>query len=199
MVAQQAIHDIMLRSEANIQSDQDFVVAVIGDLLKGFEKVDHLKLIVQAKKYRFPLYILRLALSMYSGMRRIMSGALASRAVVAMLGVTAGCTMAMFLLGLMLLEPFDDFTVDMKEWPVELSSYVDDFVVEVDFTKDHWKFMTLRDTANLAATAYVNLKGKLRKAGLIVAQEKQHAVATTNELAQEVASLIGDGCVTAMP
>ena len=71
MAAQRAIYDIMLGSEAMDAGKLGLAIAVIGDLLKGFEKVRHTELVRVAFKYRYPIHILRLALSMYRGNRRI--------------------------------------------------------------------------------------------------------------------------------
>ena len=82
-----------------------------------------------------------------------MHGQLASRAVYSALGVTAGCGTAMFLLGCMILEPIDEFLNEMQSYPIVLTAYVDDFIIELDFTKGEWPHAIVKAKTAAAALA----------------------------------------------
>ena len=47
-----AMYDVMLSAEASLEDATDLLIATVGDLLKGFDKVGHWKLIAAAKKYK---------------------------------------------------------------------------------------------------------------------------------------------------
>ena len=101
----------------------------MSDLYKGFEKVVHSHLIAAAYVYNFPLYILRLALDMYTSPRRIRCGAAMCKPVWTSMGVLAGCPIAMGALCLAVLKPMDDLTREVPRSIASIKVYVDDFTV----------------------------------------------------------------------
>ena len=101
----------------------------IGDLQKGFEMIRYHRLYRAAIKYRYPMDILVIALSMYTAERRVKCGDAVSRQVWASYCVAAGCPIAMSLMCLNLLEPFDEFITQMPIQINELAFYVDDFIM----------------------------------------------------------------------
>ena len=69
-----AAYDIALDAESVSNKPNNVDITVIDDLEKGFEKVVHQRLRDRADAYRFLVEKLNLALSMYTGERRVRCG-----------------------------------------------------------------------------------------------------------------------------
>ena len=95
--------------------------------------MEHSTLREKAEIYKFSPTILRMALSMYNGARRIRCGKAFSKAVYTKVGVLAGCPIAMGLLLLANLDPVEKFWSDLPQHIissiVNCKVYVDDFIV----------------------------------------------------------------------
>ena len=89
--------------------EEYYTVTMISDLEKGFEKVVHSKIAEAAGRYRVPARILRLALDMYRGARRIKCGDALCQAAFTEQGVLAGCPIAMGARCLAILDPMVKF------------------------------------------------------------------------------------------
>ena len=64
--SEHAAYDMALETEGATGPLEDWPATTMSDLHKGFEKVIHRHLITAAYVYNFPMYILRLALDMYT-------------------------------------------------------------------------------------------------------------------------------------
>ena len=109
MSSEKAIYDIALDAEAHNNNPDDIEITMMDDLGKGFEKVVHQNLRDKADVYNFPTGSLQLALSMYTGRRRIKCGKAYSGSVSTKVGVLAGCPIAMGLLLLPIIDPVETF------------------------------------------------------------------------------------------
>ena len=123
-----AAYIMALHGEASDSDQGGLIAAPIGDLLKGFEKVGHIKLVEAAAKHKYPMLLLRLALDMYRGARHIQWNQTASNKAYTGVGVVAGCGLAMHLLGLLLLDPIDKYLATKPKHLVLFQMYVDDFM-----------------------------------------------------------------------
>eukprot|EP00973_Karenia_brevis_P091147 12406120-Karenia_brevis.AAC.1 len=81
-----------------------------------------------AARHAYPMAVIRLALNMYRGQRRIAWHSTVSREMFSEAAVVAGCALAMHLLALIAIDPIDEF---LKVAPRSLRLfrlYVDDFM-----------------------------------------------------------------------
>eukprot|EP00959_Pyramimonas_sp_CCMP1952_P254812 5322218-Pyramimonas_sp.AAC.1 len=88
-------------------TDGDAVITTQADISKCFDNVMWIKIIRAAQHYCFPTDILTAVLSKYMAPKRIRWGTTYSYAVWAMAGALPGCTIAMYLLQLTMMMPFD--------------------------------------------------------------------------------------------
>ena len=164
--AEDAMYDISLATEAHVGEYKKVDVAIIDDLEKGSEKVTHDTLVTHAKIYGFPPIELKMALSMYTGARRIRCGKALSRAAYTKKGVLAGCPIAMGLLLLANLKPVDDFWASLppriRDNIVVFRVYVDDFIVA--FKLDSNK-LSVDEMQTIVAGAYIRLSSAITKTG----------------------------------
>ena len=185
--AEDAVHDIAISTEANVGEYNRIDVAMIDDLEKGFEKVEHDTIRLKSEVYHFPPVVLKMALSMYTGARRIRCGKAFSKAAYTKVGVLAGCSIAMGLFLLANLDPVDRF---WKELPKQILSSIVDFKVYVDdfmiiFSFDRNKVIDGQINMRIRG-AYTRLATKIKEAGgnFVVGKGKvaatDHAVATSN-------------------
>lgn len=86
------------------------VGSTLLDLVKCYEKIRHKLLVDHARRYGYPLALLRLNLAVYSGPRVISYGGCVSRAVQLGASIAAGCSAATALLKLVLIPCFDEAT-----------------------------------------------------------------------------------------
>ena len=130
--AEDAAYDVCLRTEA-AEGQGMYTITMISDLEKGFEKVRHDRIEAAAEKHGFPKRVLRLALDMYKGARRIKCGDALSRPIYTAQGVLAGCPIAMGALCLAVMDPVDKFLAKQPEGCKVVKVYVDDFTVVYEF------------------------------------------------------------------
>ena len=119
--AEDAVYQFSIKTEGDASEYRNLNVDIIDDLEKGFEKVLHIEIRNKASVYRFPEAIMNIALSMYTGARRIRCGKAYSRAAHTKMGVLAGCPIAMGLLLLANLDPVDCF---WKQLPRYIKSFI---------------------------------------------------------------------------
>ena len=120
----QAVHLQGVRLEA-ARADGQTAAALLTDLAKAYEYVNHSKLVQFAKAKKFPTRLLRLCIATYGGMRRVVShGQCSTWFEVPGQTIVAGCGMATTLLKVYTIELFDA----LRKWHprVELHVYVDD-------------------------------------------------------------------------
>ena len=126
-------------SEGHVGEYKRVDVAIIDDLEKGFEKVEHNELRNRADVDDFPKVIMEVALSMYIGARRIRCGQAYSKPVHTKIGVLSGRPIAMGLLLLANLDPVDRFWKEILSHIrfsiVGLKVYVDDFMLIFSFDR----------------------------------------------------------------
>ena len=125
--AEAAAYDVALEAECTTGPLEDWAATTMSDLHKGFEKVVHSHLITAAYVYNLPMYILRMALDMYTSPRRIRCGAAVCKPVWTSMGLLAGCPIAMGALCLAVLKPIDDLTREIPRSIATIKVYVDDF------------------------------------------------------------------------
>ena len=107
-------------------ADNHAYSAVLLDLVKAFEMVDHRELAQAAKKHGFSLKVLRLSLAVYRIARSIGIEEVYSTTVTANRGITAGSGFATTELRVLL----TDLLFDLRKlWPTSLKLYVDDLTI----------------------------------------------------------------------
>ena len=105
---EQAVGKMLLTTEGMEAREQE-AVTVVMDIDKCYEHVGHRRLFRAAISFRFPLAIARLAIRMYRAARTLQwEGAFASW-VYAGRSLVPGCSIAVYLLQLVMLEPLDEF------------------------------------------------------------------------------------------
>ena len=124
------------RAEMSRSRGLDYA-AVLLDLIKAFETIPHDWLVIQARKYGFNLYLLRLSLASYKLARRIRVAGVYACEVIATRGITAGAGLATVELRLLLIEWMD--TVATAHPLVKLTVYVDDVALEAMASYDRVK------------------------------------------------------------
>ena len=145
---------------------------VLLDLIKAFETIPHDWLVLQARKFGYNLYLLRLSLASYKLARTIRVAGTYAHLVVATRGITAGAGLATIELRLLLIECMD--AVAVAHPVVKLTVYVDDVALEAMATYDrvkkeivaatrkvHYHFTEMRlafsETKNACAASKVKL------------------------------------------
>ena len=98
--------------------------ASFSDLVKAFDRVNHMVLIAEAQHWDYPMWILRLCLAAYRMGRRITMNGIVSHVIFALRGLTAGSVTATTEMRCLMLRTLD-FVV--RAFPaVPLQGYVDD-------------------------------------------------------------------------
>ena len=87
--------------------------AIMFDVIKAFESIDHLILFQHARRCNFSLVVLRFLLNLYSMPRTVKVGQIATKIVCASRSVVPGCSFADLMMRLMLM-PTMDFVV--RQW-----------------------------------------------------------------------------------
>ena len=127
---------------------------------------------------------LPLALSMYTGRRRIRCGKAYSKPVCTKVGVLAGCPIAMGLLLLSIIDPVDKFWSKPPTALVRLKVYVDDFALSFRFNQ---RCHTTDQMTISVANAYRVIEAAITKQGANFAKGKGKIVASKPALAEKIA------------
>ena len=85
------------------------------DLIKAFEKIRMKDLVAAALRWRFPIQLLRVMVSMYSMPRRVVVNGSFSRMVQVYSAVVAASSYGTIAMRLMLMAPLDQLVV---RWPL---------------------------------------------------------------------------------
>ena len=174
MGAQRAAWTSTFSAEAAAANGQAYS-AVLLDLVKAFELVDHRELALAAKKHGFSLKILRLSLAAYRIARTLGIEEVYSGTVVANCGITAGSGFATTELRVLL----TDLLYDLRRlWPASLKLYVDDLTIAAK-GEPTYVASVLTQATDYAVTAFTKL-------GLKVSKSKSNAVASTAALRRTV-------------
>ena len=140
--AEHAAYKVALDAEICEGNSNKVNVTIMADLEKGFEKVHHSVIQMNATIYDFRPETLALALSMYTSPRRIKCGNAYSRAVNTVIGVLAGCPIAMGLLLPNVINPIESFWAKLPKQISSLWVYVDDIIMSITFDKADHTHMT---------------------------------------------------------
>ena len=166
MGAQRAAWTAAFSAETATQNGKDHA-AVLLDLVKAFEMVNHGELVSAAKKHGFSLKVLRLSLAAYRLARTIGIDEVYSDTVCATRGITAGSGFATTELRLLLV----DLMFDLRRlWPVEIKLYVDDLTISAQGGPE-------QVVGNLTSATDHAIK-KFTGLGLEVSKSKSTAVAS---------------------
>ena len=187
--AEDAVYQFSIQTEGDASEYGNVNVAIIDDLEKGFEKVSHDEIRSKAGVYKFPEVIMNVALSMYTGARRVRCGKAYSKAAHTKIGVLAGCPIAMGLSLLANLDPVDRF---WKSLPSQikfsitgLKVYVDDFMIVFSFDSNK---VSHDQIVTRVKGAYTRLSSQIRNAGGNFAVGKGKVAATKHEIAISIAN-----------
>ena len=90
--------------------------------------VDHGVAVKAAQRYGYPIRLLRLALGMYRGQRRLVLGSTVSNPIWTERAIVAGCGLAFHIIALVCVGPADSFLQRAPDSLQFFSIYVDDFI-----------------------------------------------------------------------
>ena len=175
-----AVGRLLLAAEALDDAQQE-AAAVIVDIDKCYENVGHVKLREAACRHGFPLGILRLCLAMYRSARRIGWAGVISEAIFASQSLVPGCSIALWLLQLLMLSPLDELVASLPPQVTNLEVYVDDATLQVIGRKRTVEDLTV-DAAGRLFSAFTD------GAGLPISQTKGRVTASCKELAERIAT-----------
>ena len=147
------------------------------DQVKCFEHIPHGWLVMQAKKYSYPLHVLRASLASYRLLRVIMVEGICSEGMLALQGITAGSGHAVIELRLLMLQWLDE-TVALYHIIV-ITVYIDDTSLEASGSPG------MVEDAVVGATNY--LANALTTIGLKFSPTKNAILATDSGLASAIA------------
>lgn len=119
-----AVGRLLLTAEATLEGEE--AACIIADIDKCYENVRHVQLIAAARRHNFPLAILRLCLSMYRAARAIAWNDVFSSFVYSGQTVVPGCSIALWLVQLLMISPLDDMLERLPRQVKNLEVYVDD-------------------------------------------------------------------------
>ena len=174
MGAQRAAWTSTFSAEAAAADGQAYS-AVLLDLVKAFELVDHRELALAAKRHGFSLKVLRLSLAAYRIARSIGIEEVYSGTVTANCGITAGSGFATNELRILL----TDLLYDLRRlWPASLKLYVDDLTIAAKGEP--------AQVASILSQATDYAVGAFTKLGLKVSKAKSNAVASSNALRRTI-------------
>eukprot|EP00959_Pyramimonas_sp_CCMP1952_P057595 1202280-Pyramimonas_sp.AAC.1 len=126
----------MVYAEAADAKDQDAIITAMIDISKCFDRLKWAKIIEAAKHFQFPLSILRSVLAMYAAPRRIRWGTTYSYAARVTQGALPGRSVAMHLLQLIMVLPFDVYQASITQIPHTLDIYADDITLQIMMKAD---------------------------------------------------------------
>ncbi len=180
-------------AEAQLAEEGHVAAAVLLDLEKFFEYIDHDALFDRAVRLGLPEPLVRLALASYAGPRRIRLRDFIAQEVYADRGVVAGCSLASTLIKAYVIEAYDEF---VEQAPgIRFDSHVDDNVLSCEGGEIHVQSTVTRAAAIMSGIVRDRLLCK-------VARRKTHVVTTKEALGARIlsevrASIGGEQAATA--
>ena len=124
-----AIGRLLLTAEAAGEDEE--VACVREDIDKCYENVKREKVIAAAIRHNFPLAILRLCLAMYRAARAIAWNGAYSAFVHSGQTVVPGCSIALWLVQLLMITPLDEMISNLPRQISNLEVYVDDVAIQI--------------------------------------------------------------------
>ncbi len=119
-----------LRAEAATAETGATAAAILTDLEKFFEHVNHDLLLERAAKHGLPVPLVRLAFAAHSGPRMIRLRDFVAEEVYADRGIIAGCSLATTLTRVYSLDAYDDFVERCPN--VNFDNFIDDNVISAE-------------------------------------------------------------------
>ncbi len=158
-----------LRAEAAMSEEGWTAAAVLTDLDKFYEHIEHDELLERAARLGFPEPLARLALAAYGGPRMIRLKDFVAEEVYADRGVVAGCSLATTLTKVYTLEAYDHLVEQCPE--AQFDNYIDDNVISAEGGKDRVVEVLTRATnlLNDLVTGDLHCKISRRKTRIIAA------------------------------
>ena len=178
-----SIGRVLLHGETISTAEEAAVI--VADIDKCYENVSHEKLRKAAIQHKFPLAILRLCMKMYRAARTVCWDGVFSNFVHSSQTLVPGCSIALWLLQLVMITPIDEF---IHELPRHIASkvhnleiFVDDSAMQVTGPKGQ-----VEDAMVYAAKGL--LKAFEESADLPISRTKGRVAATTTGLAEKIAA-----------
>ena len=176
---EQAVGRILMQAEA--ARDDEEAACIIADIDKCYENVSHEKLVCAAKVHGFPLGILRLCIGMYRAARAVTWGGVFSKWVFSPRTLVPGCSVALWLLQLVMLTPLDELLSQLPRQVINLEVYVDDASLQLRGKKGEVFGAAVRASKALISAFEDG-------ACLPISKTKGKVVASTAALATRIAS-----------
>jgi hypothetical protein len=158
-------------------------VALMTDLWKCFDTAIHSGLLLQGKRFEYPLGVLTLSMSSYRWGRRLSHKGSVSRIIFPTIGLVAGSVGATYELKSMLIDTIDTHLVSHPTVRIEV--LVDDILQAVEDPSEDVAVITLTNSARDLALAIRN------DAGFIIADSKTVIVANSDSLGQKLKASLG--------
>ena len=166
------------------QTNGSFFGAILWDILKCYEKVDHHLLVRAARRHCYPMGILRLSIASCRAPRRIVYKGLTSELLHAQCGILAGNCFATSELRLALLDAVNLFL--SKQTRVKLNIYIDDLSLDVVRNTKSEMIQDLASAAEDLAFAIQDV------ACLPIAKSKSGVVSNSLVAARSLRKCLGD-------
>ncbi len=161
-----------LRAEAATAGGGSTAAAILTDLEKFYEHLDHDLLIERARKHGFPTPLVRLAVAAYGGPRMIRMKEFVAEELHAERGVIAGCSLATTLTRVYTIDAYDELTLRCPA--VRLDNYIDDNVLSAEGAPGEVAENLGQAAAALSEIVETQLQCRIarRKTKIIAADEK---------------------------
>ena len=161
---------------AEIAKNQDsFFLAVLWDLWKCYDSINHYKLIQAAHKHGYPVAILRIALLSYRAPRRMLYNGVVSREIWPTASIVAGNATATAELRLLLLDVA--IAMDYHHKNVTLNIFIDDIILD---TMSHDKHVVIQ---NMSAATEDLAHWIESECDLLIAPQKSAVISNSLPLA----------------
>ncbi len=164
-------------AEAEVAAQGTAAAAVLTDLEKFFEYVDHQLLYDRAVRAGLPAPLVRLTLAAYSGPRMIRMKDFIAQEIHADKGIIAGCSLATTFVKAYVIEAYDDFVQQVPG--VRFDSYIDDNVISMEGKELHVEKLITRAANIMADIVRERLMCR-------IAKRKTHVVATKEDLGRRI-------------
>ena len=175
---EEAVGRLLMAAEG-MKSDEE-TAGIILDIDKCYENVQHDRLIRAGIQHKFPLAILRLCICMYRAARTVSWNGTFSNFVYSGQTLVAGCSVALWLLQLLMVTPLDEYVFDLPPEVRTPEIYVDDGSVYIVGRKGKVEDITV-SAARKLFQAFED------GAGLPVSRTKGRVTASCPKLANRIA------------